>query len=50
MHYAGVNQTRFFAAGNDFDGKTQRRFGTGQEPKSTEAKTLAGVVVIKNTA
>ena len=31
MHYAGVNQTRFFAAGNDFDGETQRRFGTRQE-------------------
>ena len=27
----GVNQTRFFAAGNDFNGKTQRRFGTGQK-------------------
>ena len=31
MHYAGVNQTRFFTTGNDFNGETQRRFGTGQE-------------------
>ena len=31
MHYAGVNQTRFFTAGDDFDGEASAASARGQE-------------------